>query len=110
MCSLQEYFLELDSSCVPSFVILDQPSQVYFPKLKRNDEKDKYDPQYENEDINAVKSMFATLAKSVMDKKGAWQCIVLDHADSSIYGDIEGVYEVVEWRNGEKLIPGEWYA
>ncbi|WP_367142734.1 hypothetical protein [Desulfosporosinus sp.] len=35
---------------------------------------------------------------------------MLDHADSSIYGDIKGVYEVVEWRNGEKLIPMEWYA
>lgn len=110
MCSLQEYFLELDSSCVPSFVIFDQPSQVYFPKLKRSDENDEYDPQYENEDIKAVKSMFTTLAKSVLVNRGGWQCIILDHADSSIYGDIEGVYEVAEWRNGEKLIPEEWYA
>lgn len=110
MCSLQEYFLELDLSCVPSFVIMDQPSQVYFPKLKRSDENNEYDPQYENEDINAVKGMFKTLAKSVSAKKGAWQCIILDHADSSIYGDIEGVYEVVEWRNGDKLIPEEWYS
>lgn len=110
MCSLQEYFLELDLSCVPSFVILDQPSQVYFPKLRRNDENHEYDPQYENEDIDAVKGMFKTISKSVSVKNGAWQCIILDHADSSIYGDIEGVYEVVEWRNGDKLIPEEWYA
>jgi hypothetical protein len=108
MCSLQEYFLELDSSCVPSFVIFDQPSQVYFPKIKRSDEN--IDPKYEDEDVNAVKSMFTTLANSVIGKKGAWQCIVLDHADGSIYGDIEGIYEVVEWRNGEKLIPVEWYT
>ncbi|MDD4759818.1 MAG: DUF3732 domain-containing protein [Bacteroidaceae bacterium] len=110
MCSLQEYFLELDLSCVPSFVILDQPSQVYFPKLRRNDENHEYDPQYENEDINAVKSIFKTLAKSISEKKGAWQCIILEHADSSIYGGIEGVHEVVEWRNGDKLIPEEWYV
>lgn len=109
ICSLQEYFLALDLSCVPSFVIMDQPSQVYFPKLKRGDANDEYDPQYENEDINAVKSMFTTLAKSVLANSGGWQCIVLDHADSSIYGDIEGIHEVAEWRNGEKLIPIEWY-
>ncbi len=67
------------------------------------------DPQYEDEDVVAVKSMFKTLAKSVLANEGAWQCIILDHADSSIYGDLEGVHEVAEWRKGEKLIPKEWY-
>lgn len=111
MCSMQEYFLELKASCVPSFVIFDQPSQVYFPKLKRssvNDEND--DPQYDDEDVIAVKSIFKTLANSVSTNNGDWQCIVLDHADSSIYGDINEVYEVEEWRNGKKLIPEEWYS
>ncbi len=107
MCSLQEYFLGQNISCVPSFVVFDQPSQVYFPKIKRYYEEN--DPQYENEDVAAVKSMFKTIAKSVLDNKGAWQCIILDHADKDIYGDIEGVYEVEEWRNGKKLIPEAWY-
>lgn len=110
MCSLQEYFVEQNTSCVPSFIIFDQPSQVYFPKIKRDDENTEYDPRYENEDdVLAVKSMFRTLAKSVLDNEGAWQCIILDHADKSIYLGIEGVYEVEEWRNGKKLIPEEWY-
>ena len=108
MCSLQEYFLERKTSCVPSFVIFDQPSQVYFPKTKRGDDVEN-DPQYVDEDVAAVKSMFQTLAKSVLDSEGAWQCIILDHADSDIYGDIDGVHEVEEWRNGNKLIPEEWY-
>jgi hypothetical protein len=107
MCSLQEYFLEQNTSCVPSFVVFDQPSQVYFPKIKRDYEEN--DPQYEDEDVEAVKSMFKTIAKSVLDNKGSWQCIILDHADKDIYGDIEGVYEVDDWRNGKKLIPEAWY-
>jgi hypothetical protein len=107
MCSLQKYFLEQNTSCVPSFVIFDQPSQVYFPKIKGDNVEN--DPQYEDEDVVAVKSMFKTLAKSVLANEGAWQCIILDHADSSIYGDLEGVHEVAEWRKGEKLIPKEWY-
>ena len=107
MCSLQEYFLGRTTSCVPSFVIFDQPSQVYFPKVKRGVTEN--DPKYESdEDVEAVKSIFKTLAKSVLDKKGAWQSIVLDHADNSIYGGIEGVHEVEEWRSGKKLIPAEW--
>lgn len=33
----------------------------------------------------------------------------MDHADESVYGDIEGIVEVEEWRDGKKLIPEEWY-
>jgi hypothetical protein len=110
ICSLQEYFLEKKISCVPTFAIFDQPSQVYFPKLNINGENvgDLKD-HYTDNDIIAVKKMFETLALSVLENEGNWQCIVLDHANSDIYGGIEGVYEVDEWRNGNKLIPEEWY-
>jgi hypothetical protein len=93
---------------VPSFVIFDQPSQVYFPKLKRSI-SEVVDPAYEDEDVGAVKRMFKTLAKSVLDSSGGWQCIVLDHAGSEIYGEVPGVHEVEVWRDGKKLIPSEWY-
>jgi len=109
MCSLHEYFLDQDASCVPGFVIFDQPSQVYFPKLHRGEES-KDNSSYKDEDVDAVKSIFKTLAKSVLASKGKWQSIVLDHADSGIYGDIDGVHEVDVWRDGVKLIPTEWYA
>jgi hypothetical protein len=109
MCSLQEFFLELEGSSVPSFVIFDQPSQVYFPKLKRNSKENVDDPKFEDEDVEAVKKIFKTLAKSIISQKGGWQSIVLDHADSTIYGDIDGIHEVEIWRDGKKLIPIEWY-
>ncbi|PEV47412.1 MULTISPECIES: DUF3732 domain-containing protein [Bacillus cereus group] len=109
MCSLQEYFLEMKGSSVPNFVIFDQPSQVYFPKLKRDSKKKEYDPKFEDEDVDAVKKIFMTLSESIISQKGKWQSIVLDHADSTIYGDIEGVHEVDIWRHGKKLIPVEWY-
>ena len=57
-----------------------------------------------------MKSIFKTLAKSVLASNGEWQSIVLDHADAGIYGDIDGVHEVDVWRDGVKLIPIEWYA
>ncbi|MBV1911885.1 MAG: DUF3732 domain-containing protein [Kangiellaceae bacterium] len=109
MCSLHEYFLDQEASCVPGFVIFDQPSQVYFPKLQRGEES-KDNSSYKDEDVDAVKSIFKTLAKSVLASKGKWQSIVLDHADAGIYGDIDGVHEVDVWRDGVKLIPTEWYA
>jgi len=116
MCALQEFFLSMKSSSVPTFVIFDQPSQVYFPKLRKQNDVDvavdggevaelKYDS---DEDVEAVKKMFKTISNSIISKKGLWQVIVLDHADGSIYGEIEGVHEVDVWRNGKKLIPVEW--
>ncbi len=108
-CSLQEYFTDHSNSSVPSFVIFDQPSQVYFPKVKRGSEEQDVSHKYEDEDVRAVTQMFKTVAGSIIAKNGAWQGIILDHADSSIYGDIEGIYEVEIWRDGNKLIPEAWY-
>ena len=109
-CSLQEYFTGQKTSSVPSFVIFDQPSQVYFPKVKRESEEQDDDPKYEDEDVNAVTQMFKTVADSIIAKNGAWQGIILDHAERNIYGKIEGVYEVEELQGGDKLIPEEWYT
>ena len=111
MCSLQEYFLEQETSCVPSFVIFDQPSQVYFPKMKNSEKENdsELDPKFESEDEEAVRCMFRTIANSIKRSNGGWQSIILDHADSGIYGKIEGIHEVEKWRNGKKLIPEEWY-
>jgi flagellar motor switch/type III secretory pathway protein FliN len=109
MCSLQEYLIDQPASSVPSFVIFDQPSQVYFPKINLSHATDNQ-KKYANEDMEAVKKIFKTISSSISSKKGAWQCIILDHADSDIYGDINGVHEVEEWRNGVKLIPEVWYT
>ena len=82
---------------------------IYFPKIKRGAEEHDADRKYEDEDVYAVTQIFKTVADSVIKKKGRWQAIILDHADKSIYGNINGVYEVEEWRGGKKLIPTEWY-
>ncbi len=109
MCSLQEYLIDQPASSVPSFVIFDQPSQVYFPKINQGNDTDNKN-KYANEDMEAVKKIFKTISSSISSEKGAWQGIILDHADSDIYGDIDGVHEVEEWRNGVKLIPEVWYT
>lgn len=112
MCAFQEFFASLSGSSIPSFVIFDQPSQVYFPKIPRveGNEKEEDFKVYKNEDFDAVKKIFKTLSQSLSKTGASWQFIVLDHADSAIYGDIENVHEVDEWREGKKLIPLEWYA
>lgn len=110
MCALQERFLKQISSCTPSFVIFDQPSQVYFPKLKKGEAPSEDQNFDSDEDVEAVKRIFKTVASSIENHQGEWQAIILDHADSSIYGGISGVVEVEVWRRGKKLIPEEWYS
>ncbi|WP_173474540.1 DUF3732 domain-containing protein [Fibrobacter succinogenes] len=107
ICALQEFFAQMrnPASFTPSFAIFDQPSQVYFPRTVKSSDDD---PQYDPDEINSVKKIFQTLSNSVTALNGKWQVIVLDHAGSDIYGSIENVYEVEEWRNGNYLIPMEW--
>ena len=64
---------------------------------------------YEDADVVAVRAIFSTLAAATIAAKGRMQYIVLDHADDAIYGDIEGVHEVENWWEGNKLIPEAWY-
>jgi hypothetical protein len=108
MCALQDHFLEQIQSPVAGFVIFDQPSQVYFPRVPKGEEEDDK-RKYIDEDIEAVQKMFRTISNSVLQSGGNWQAIVLDHADDMIYGDVAGVNEVEVWREGNKLIPEEWY-
>ena len=106
MCALQEYFHsrgEGQTSYMPSFAVFDQPSQVYFPQMKITGD-------YTETDSEAVKKMFKTIVSSVAGCGGGWQAIILEHAGSDIWGDIEGIHLVEEWRNGGKLIPENWYA
>lgn len=105
------FFCKQAHSPVPNFIVYDQPSQVYFPqKLAAKEDEQDLDPKLENdEDQIAVKKIFNTMSKALKDSKNSFQVIVLEHADSSIWGGIEGVHEVCEWRgDNNKLIPEDW--
>ncbi|MDF9845503.1 MULTISPECIES: DUF3732 domain-containing protein [unclassified Paenibacillus] len=109
--AFQLFFNQQKHSPVPNFIVYDQPSQVYFPqKLAAKESEKDLDPKLNNdEDQIAVKKIFITMSQALSDSKNAFQVIVLEHADKSIYGGIEGVHEVCEWRGeNEKLIPLEW--
>jgi hypothetical protein len=109
--ALQKFFLSLASSPVPSFLVFDQPSQVYFPKRlaeRTNEESSDLDPQYRDQDVDAVRKAFHVLAEAVKDAHGNLQIIVLDHATDSVWGGIQPLNAVVEWRDGEKLVPEDW--
>lgn len=108
MLALHQFFLTLPNNPVPSFIVLDQPSQVYFPKrlVSRPDDPD--DEKLRDEDVEAVRKAFRVLSQVVEAANGKLQVIVLDHVSENVWGNIPGVHKVAEWRDGEKLVPSEW--
>jgi hypothetical protein len=81
---------------VPGMLIYDQPSQVYFPR------------GFDVVDIAAVWKVFAAMGREIVRAKGQLQAIVLDHAGADVWGELEGVTLVHEWRGTQKLVPPEW--
>lgn len=105
---------------VPSFLVIDQPSQVYFPS-------DTFDALVENpenalirsggrqrkalDDLESTKRIFSALARAQDKFENQLQIIVLDHADQHAWGDIDNVFEAQNWRGIEdSLIPNAWLA
>ena len=111
MLALQQFFLTLDHSPVPSFLVMDQPSQVYFPKkLVVREEEDLEEPHLKDEDIVAVQKVFKVMGDVVGAAKGRLQVIVLDHAPREVWGSIPNLVAFEEWRDGVKLVPTEWIS
>jgi hypothetical protein len=106
---LQRYFLQLDGSPVPSFLILDQPSQVFFPKkLAGSGTARDIDPKLDDDDVARVKKLFEVVTQVTTEQKKRLQVIILDHAAENVWGDIPGINLVEEWRGPKKLIPLGW--
>jgi hypothetical protein len=112
--ALQRFFLNLEDSSVPNFLIYDQPSQVYFPRRlaghSENSTSETEDIKIKDEDIDSIRRFFDAFGKAVTKSGGKLQIIVLDHAGSEVWGNLEGVTLVEEWRGKNKLVPIEWLA
>lgn len=102
--ALHQHFIQLDRP-VPHFLMLDQPSQVYFPPEKDIDNTGEIK---ESADEIAVKQMFEFIIDTTIAMDGKFQVIITDHAFLKTDKFREHVQEV--WRDGMKLIPESWYA
>lgn len=106
--ALQGYFLRLPQHPVPALLIYDQPSQVYFPARRAGQlTDDEIDPNWNNEDVVAVRKVFALFDNIIKKTEGRLQIIVLDHANEEVWGGLKNVHLVEEWR-GKGLVPDAW--
>ena len=100
----------MEMSPVPNFIVYDQPSQVYFPqKLATKEDEKEIDPILDDEDRLAVEKIFKTMDSAITMSNKPMQIIVLEHADKSVWENVDKAHEVCEWRGeNNKLIPEEW--
>src|SRR5262249_19832921 len=88
---------------VPRFLILDQPTQVYYPK-----ERDAGGSLegLKDTDRDGVIRIFRWLKMRVEEMKGHFQVIVTDHAEVKEVWFADVIVE--RWRGGKALVPQSW--
>ncbi len=96
--SLLNYFCNQEKSKVPSILFLDQPSQVYFPSGKDNNDIEKVGQIYE--------TILDYITKIEEESGIAPQIIIADHIKDLGENNIElyGHYFKADWRDGSGLI------
>lgn len=120
MLALHEFWCTRNVNHVPSMLIIDQPSQVYFPDRWPEDPKPGTSQESHHlaegegdwmrergDDIEGVRRIFATLSAGVVRCSGALQIVVLDHAGDITWEGIPNINVVDRWR-GSALIPKDW--
>ena len=102
--ALHKHFVEQQRP-VPHFLLLDQPSQVYYPQ-ERDDELEGEIATLEDEDRAAVRTLFRFMIEQLEALAPNFQVIITEHADlqESWYRD----KVIARWRGGDALIPEEW--
>ena len=108
LLALHCFFLDMRQSPVPALLVIDQPSQVYFPEKIHRKGKSSDEPWKNDEDCAAVRKAFELLGKVVGSFNGNLQVIVLDHAPEEVWGHLPNVTLAEDWRSGSKLVPTEW--
>jgi Protein of unknown function (DUF3732) len=103
---------------VPTFLVIDQPSQVYFPGETFDDVAksasdgagvDERARRKKLNDLERTKQIFTAVARAHKSFNGELQIIVLEHADQTAWGELANVVPVENWRGDtDYLIPRAW--
>ncbi len=88
---------------VPAFLVLDQPTQAYYPPDARQGSLDEIRI---DADRRAVQSLFELMHEACQEISAPFQLIVLDHAHLRHEWFENAIIE--EWRGDNALIPSHW--
>ncbi|WP_409186013.1 DUF3732 domain-containing protein [Amycolatopsis sp. VS8301801F10] len=103
LLSLHEWFAE-HARPVPQLLILDQPSQVYFPA----DYKGTALQPFQESDRTALLRVYP-IAEAISESNGSLQVIAMEHAD--LEQPIFSSAVIQRWRDRQgALVPFEWFT
>jgi hypothetical protein len=112
LLALHEHFISTPQNPVPRFLVIDQPSQVYFPEAWPSIEQtpESGGKTDRSPDIDGVHRIFNALSVFFDAVSTEFQIIVTEHAGSITWDGIPHVHLVANWREGheEFLIPNAW--
>lgn len=94
-------FLVTNDRPVPRFLMIDQPTQAYFPS-----EAAKSSGRIKDADREAVSAMFTVMRDVVEELAPRFQVIVSDHADLEDDWFQRAIRHT--WRDDVKLVPADW--
>ena len=92
---------------VPNFLVLDQPTQVYFPEDDKDNNYIETGIPTKNEDRQSVINLFNYLFNFVEQFNGSFQMIITAHANIKTDARFQKYVNEV-WRDNVALVPYEW--
>lgn len=107
---------ERSNSPVFNFLVIDQPSQVYFPSAATGANQLDTDAEHlvelrrtRDQDFVATRRIFEVLEMGLRATGYKCQIIVLDHADDTIWGELPDTVKAANWKAPDAgLIPHWW--
>ncbi len=114
--AFHELFLQLPGAAVPRFLMIDQPSQAYFPDVWPEDDVDeqgKASKRAKSADIEGVRRIFNAMELAIEranSQSTPFQIIVVDHAGEITWNGVKYINFIGNWRKGidDFLIPNAW--
>lgn len=101
--ALHLFFLRREISHVPTFLFVDQPSQVYFPSgVGQNEDA-------QSPDVIATRRIFEALEAGLIQSDYELQIVVVEHADERTITGVKTLHKVADWhKEPNGLIPQAW--
>lgn len=101
------WFAARNDRPIPRFLLIDQPSQVYFPAEAYRDLDGSVRMTESDADLTAVRKLFALLLKFTRDEVPGFQIIVTEHANLR-EGWFQAALAEPPWTKPPALVPENW--
>ncbi len=108
LLALHEHFRNVRHNPVPKFLMIDQPSQAFFPEGIASAKKVASKKRF-SDDLERLRRLFRALSDAVARTKQGLQIILLEHAEPETWHGIAHFsMPDGQWREDGALIPSAW--